>query len=135
MDWPQERLQQEGPAHGIPVLDTDTCTSCGVCAVACPARCIGMPEDSPVPVVDCGPCVRCGLCVSACKEGAITLSGQEVLAVYSRGDMMMDGRPPEAREADGRPGRLYRIAIDTDGSRVVDRAALLEARSRRLGLK
>jgi formate hydrogenlyase subunit 6/NADH:ubiquinone oxidoreductase subunit I len=135
VDWPRERLHREGPARGIPVLDADACTSCGACAVACPAKCIGMSEGSRVPVVDCGPCVRCGKCVTACKEGALALSGQEVVAVYSRGDMETDGRPPEARDASGRPGKLYRMAIDSDGARAVDRADLLEARSRQLGLK
>ena len=135
VDWPRERLQREGPARGVPVLDADACTSCGMCAVACPAMCIGMPEGSPVPVVDIGPCVRCGLCVNACKEGALALSGQEVVAVYSRGDMEMDGRPPEARETKGPPRRLYRMAVTRDGGRIVDPRALLEERIRGLGFK
>lgn len=51
------------------VAGTDPCYGCGVCAAACPKRCIEMalsPEGFWVPRVDAAACVGCGQCVRLC---------------------------------------------------------------------
>lgn len=51
------------------VAGTEPCYGCGVCAAACPKRCIEMalsPEGFWVPRVDAAACVGCGQCVRLC---------------------------------------------------------------------
>lgn len=45
------------------------CTGCGVCAQACPQRCV---DTSQMPaVIDQGRCLRCGRCLPLCPQKAI----------------------------------------------------------------
>ena len=132
VDWPRETMAVEGPPRGVPALDPASCTSCGECAAVCPAGCIGIDDGGAGPVVDAGACVRCSRCIDACGEGAITLKGETVMAAYSRGDLVMDGSPPDLVEADIPPSRLYRMSVDGDRRVQVEPRDLLEARHSRL---
>ena len=52
------------------LVDTEKCTSCGICARDCPLGAIQMRKRKPV-VND--QCSRCGACVKFCPEGALEL--------------------------------------------------------------
>lgn len=134
VDWPRQRMEAEGPARGVPVVDPVPCSSCGACARACPAGCIDMLEATgggSLPVVDAGPCVRCGLCEVACAEGAISLTGP-AMVVHAREGLVMDGRPQAELVVTRSPSRLYREAIGPGDGRPVRPADALLARARSL---
>lgn len=75
-----------GP-NGLPVVDEEKCTSCGMCVEACPRGIIQLvPISQDVTVVCCSKargaevrktckigCIGCGICVKACPKGAIEL--------------------------------------------------------------
>ena len=50
-----------------PVIDTDKCNNCGLCARQCKAACINSKEHS----IDYSRCVACMDCIDNCKHGAI----------------------------------------------------------------
>lgn len=57
------------------MVDEKTCTRCGACVAACPARIIELREPSPVPTpVDqaAKSCIACGHCVAICPTGAMS---------------------------------------------------------------
>jgi NADH-quinone oxidoreductase subunit I len=68
------------------------CVACGMCAVACPARCIkvdasespnGLIEKKAVRFeIDYLACVFCGLCVEACPADAIRMDTRETSFVH-----------------------------------------------------
>jgi formate hydrogenlyase subunit 6/NADH:ubiquinone oxidoreductase subunit I len=132
VDWPMEHLVAEGPVCGVPVIDRAACTSCGECVGACPSACLHMPEEGGVPRVDAGPCARCGMCVTVCGEEAVSLSGPQELATYTREGLVMDGSPPEEVELEQAPSRLYRLATTARPEDPVQPGDLLDRRCRSL---
>ena len=50
-----------------PVIDTNKCNGCGLCARNCKAACINSKEHS----IDYSRCVACMDCIESCKKGAI----------------------------------------------------------------
>lgn len=50
-----------------PVIDTDKCIDCGLCAKNCKSSCINIPEHK----IDYSRCVACMDCIGKCKKGAI----------------------------------------------------------------
>ncbi len=51
-----------------PVIDTDKCNGCGLCARNCKAACINSKEHR----IDYSRCVACMDCIGSCKKGAIS---------------------------------------------------------------
>ena len=51
-----------------PVIDTNKCNGCGLCARNCKAACINSKEHS----IDYSRCVACMDCLESCKKGAIS---------------------------------------------------------------
>jgi len=51
-----------------PVIDTNKCNGCGLCARNCKAACINSKEHS----IDYSRCVACMDCIGSCKKGAIS---------------------------------------------------------------
>ena len=64
--------------HG-PVIDTDRCNSCGLCARNCKSACI----DSKTHTVDMSRCVMCGDCMEVCRKDAIHF-GQRTNSVFGK---------------------------------------------------
>jgi Na+-translocating ferredoxin:NAD+ oxidoreductase RNF subunit RnfB len=82
---------------GLPHIDLDKCTRCGLCLAACPRKIIAfLPGNAPVAVLcvsrDRGKtvreictvgCIACGACVKACQPKAITLADNLAVIDYS----------------------------------------------------
>lgn len=83
--------------HG-PVIDTDRCNSCGLCARNCKSACI----DTKNHTVDMSRCVMCGDCMDACHHDAIHLGHRTSSANSS-------GAPREANQ--GRRAVLTSTAL------------------------
>ncbi len=82
--------------------------------------------------MDAGPCARCGLCVTVCGEDAVSLSGPQELATYTREGLVMDGSPPEEKDLRQAPSRLYRLATTSQSAGTVSPEDLMERRRRSL---
>jgi len=57
-----------------PVFDARACRSCGLCAGACPARCL-RPRRSRPPAIDRERCIGCLCCQEVCPHGAVRAGG------------------------------------------------------------
>ncbi|MBN1964518.1 MAG: 4Fe-4S binding protein [Anaerolineae bacterium] len=79
---------EENPGH-------DWCTSCGICAKACPPQCIwivrgtdeetGRPKPEPEAFyIDIDICMNCGYCAEFCPFDAIKMDHDYELASYDR---------------------------------------------------
>jgi NADH-quinone oxidoreductase subunit I len=92
-------------ARGMPVLivaddGAPRCVACGLCAFACPSRCIRVESSSaqapggrPRPhrfEIDMARCLFCGLCQEACPEEAIVMSPLIAPASAERGSLVYD---------------------------------------------
>ncbi|MFQ5577784.1 MAG: 4Fe-4S binding protein [Anaerolineae bacterium] len=74
--------------------DANRCTSCGICAKACPPQCIWIvrttnEQGRPVPqpkafFIDTDVCMNCGYCAEFCPFDAIIMDHDYALADYER---------------------------------------------------
>jgi pyruvate ferredoxin oxidoreductase delta subunit len=58
-----------------PVLDTDRCSHCGLCALYCPTQCMVDKEEYFLPSLDY--CKGCGICSRECPQDAIAMLPEE----------------------------------------------------------
>lgn len=61
--------RQQDLQHWLPIIDSQRCTACGLCAQSCVYSAITIDEYA---VVDDKLCAGCGLCITRCKFGAIS---------------------------------------------------------------
>lgn len=104
VNYPEERLDLPVGYRGIPVLLSDEngelkCTSCELCARACPVQCIEIQSHKEagrklkvldVYNLDSTWCMYCGLCVEACPFDALAMSDQFELADYELKNLVFD---------------------------------------------
>ena len=57
---------------GMAMIIEDKCSSCGLCAEACPCHAI-IKEDGKKPMLNASKCIGCGACKNACPVGAIEI--------------------------------------------------------------
>ena len=71
-----------------PVIDTDKCNGCGLCARNCKAACI----DSKNHAIDYSRCVVCLDCIDKCKQGAIKYVPRKKSTATCRTENVDNGR-------------------------------------------
>jgi len=100
--YPEEQPDVPPAYRGRPVLvqggdGDEKCVACGLCEVACPAKCISIVgaernngERYPLTyVLDGSRCIFCGLCEEACPKEAIVMSGEwQDICEYDRSKMI-----------------------------------------------
>jgi NADH-quinone oxidoreductase subunit I len=104
VQYPEERVPTPEEFRFVPFLVYDEgtngeknirCTSCGICAKACPPQCIWIVRGSdpstgrPVPqpaefYIDADICMNCGFCAEYCPFDAIKMDHDYEIARYTR---------------------------------------------------
>ena len=104
VQYPEERLILPEEFRYVPFLVYDEgengeknirCTSCGICAKACPPQCIWIVRTSdpatgrPLPqpaefYIDADVCMNCGFCAEYCPFDAIKMDHDFEIASYTR---------------------------------------------------
>src|SRR5512140_1093846 len=104
VQYPEEQLIAPEEFRYLPFLIYDQaengdktirCTSCGICAKACPPQCIWIVRTSdpvtgrPVPqpaefYIDADVCMNCGFCAEYCPFDAIKMDHDFAIASYGR---------------------------------------------------
>ena len=79
------------PATGLPVVDEEKCTACGICAKACPMGSI----DPEAKFEATGICIKCQACIKKCPTGAKTFADP---AFLSHRQMLMENFAAERKE-------------------------------------
>ena len=90
--YPFEKIRLPYQWRGLHRLDDERCTGCGSCSRACPNLCIEMvqvAERKKRPSIDIGRCLFCGYCVDVCPFGAMHMTGNYELAVFSREELVL----------------------------------------------
>ena len=96
IQYPNQLPPQPERTRGKHVFVADKCTSCLMCAKACPVDCIDIQafrgEDKKMKLnsydVDFAKCLFCGLCSEACPTECLTMGPDFELAAASREDLV-----------------------------------------------
>ncbi|MDY7033068.1 MAG: DUF362 domain-containing protein [Thermodesulfobacteriota bacterium] len=63
--------------HYTPLVDSEECILCGVCAEHCPEEALKQSGEN-MPRLDESDCIGCGECVAVCSTGALVMTSQEI---------------------------------------------------------
>lgn len=107
--YPIERLETPERYRGRLILNTGTCTLCGLCARDCPGDVIKVVrrrierEDGTKEMVghlefEMDRCIFCGQCAESCNSNSITFTNEFEFAQGQR--QLFDVRPAEPERAD-----------------------------------
>ena len=89
--YPKERLPVPEGLRGIPVVDTEVCIGCKICARQCPAAAIEMVDvgaKAPRPAFHYDICIFCAVCAEVCPKKAITMTPEFEVASTDRGTLV-----------------------------------------------
>lgn len=126
--WSREETRRIAPRYrGRFVLLRDEesgdlrCTACGICAQACPGRCITVAGENrkvTAYTLELDKCLMCGLCIEACPFEALGMSQTpapvvrehatlrlELDALAQTPEMLVPGMLPSTAGGDLRPGK------------------------------
>lgn len=98
-------LRPEGIHMGVMEIDTEKCTSCGLCIMNCPFKCWEMDENGIPRMKESCSCFSCFNCMVSCPVDAVSL----VEAYHTDAGRFFDIRSPPLRpalkplDADGNP--------------------------------
>ena len=105
-------------------IDTETCSSCRMCATFCPTGAIFKFHTKKGTIgVKHRPrqCVACGTCADICPRKAITLSYQVPAELIATGEVSRFAMKPEEREATGIQSILHAMQSLLDMTQVFER--------------
>lgn len=106
MRYPLEPVPLPQHFRGYPRLNGAACThGCRACADCCP---VGAISCTPTLTVDLGKCLFCAECERSCPQGAIEYTGDAVLAVNRREDLIV-GEGEERRLARALEARMLSL--------------------------
>ncbi|MGE5549404.1 MAG: 4Fe-4S binding protein [Bacteroidota bacterium] len=103
--YPSERLPVPDGLRGAPIVDSEACIGCRICARQCPAASIEMVDvgvKAPRPAFQYDICIFCAVCAEVCPKKAITMTGEyEIAATDRKALVRMPAKPqPPAIGAD-----------------------------------
>lgn len=64
-----------------PLIKTDKCTACGICAAHCQVKAISIGTYA---IINSNICTGCGECLGRCPEGAIRVSWNQNMSIFMR---------------------------------------------------
>ncbi len=72
-------LSSHGDAPGLPVVDADTCSRCGLCVEACPVGVLSLgPGRIEVDATTGFGCITCAHCAMVCPSESISITGRDL---------------------------------------------------------
>jgi Fe-S-cluster-containing hydrogenase component 2 len=70
--------EPKGGILGMPWVDKEKCTGCGLCVETCPVDTIHIEND--IAEINMDNCIRCGRCHDICPEEAVRHDGEKIPA-------------------------------------------------------
>lgn len=97
-------LRPTGIEQGVIKIDTEKCTSCGLCIKNCPFECLEMDADKHPKMKAEYTCMTCSNCIVVCEAGALSI--EHVFTIkggFFDSQIPSVTMPIEPKDADGQP--------------------------------